>query len=140
MVSNPLLSLEMLIVRLLHLKEIPSYADLVSNNATQETVEVKFKQPIEKINKEKGKLVKVSQDQIKSTIQTKPELASLNKEEINIESIKTFEDLIKLSSKKREIELKFDLERNVNLIRFSEGKIDIAFNDREIWKNENIFQ
>ena len=129
LVSNPLLSLEMLIVRLLHLKEIPSYSDLVSNNATQETVEVKIKQPIEKINKEKGKLVKVSQDQIKSTIQTKPELVSLNKEEVNIESIKTFEDLIKLSSKKREIELKFDLERNVNLIKFSEGKIDIAFNE-----------
>ena len=62
-------------------------------------------------------------------MQTKPELVSLNKEEVNIESIKTFEDLIKLSSKKREIELKFDLERNVNLIRFSEGKIDIAFNE-----------
>ena len=129
LVSNPLLSLEMLIVRLLHLKEMPSYADLVSNNSSQETSEVKIKQPIEKINKEKGKLVKVSQDQIKSTIQTKPELVSLNKEEVNIESIKTFEDLINLSSKKREIELKFDLERNVNLIRFSEGKIDIAFNE-----------
>ena len=33
------------------------------------------------------------------------------------------------ASKKKEIELKYDLERNVNLIRFSEGKIDIGFNE-----------
>ena len=47
----------------------------------------------------------------------------------NLETILSFEDLIKLSSKKKEIELKYDLERNVNLIKFSEGKIDIAFNE-----------
>ena len=41
----------------------------------------------------------------------------------------SFEDLIKISSKKKEVELKYDLERNVNLIKFSEGKIDIAFNE-----------
>ena len=40
-----------------------------------------------------------------------------------------FENLIKLSSKKKEIELKYDLERNVNLIKFSQGKIDIGFNE-----------
>ena len=27
------------------------------------------------------------------------------------------------------MELKYDLEKNVNLIKFSDGKIDIAFND-----------
>ena len=27
------------------------------------------------------------------------------------------------------MELKYDLEKNVNLIKFSEGKIDISFND-----------
>ena len=37
--------------------------------------------------------------------------------------------MIKLSTEKREIELKYDLERNVNLIKFSEGKIDISFNE-----------
>ena len=82
-----------------------------------------------KILNEKSTITKVSKDQIKSTIQTKPELTSLNQNEINIESIKSFEDLIKLSSKKKEVELKYDLERNVKLIKFSEGKIDITFND-----------
>ena len=31
--------------------------------------------------------------------------------------------------KKKEIHLKYDLENNVNLIKFSEGKIDISFNE-----------
>ena len=44
-------------------------------------------------------------------------------------SISSFEDLIKLSSNKKEIELKYDLEKNVNLIKFSDGKIDISFNE-----------
>ena len=40
----------------------------------------------------------------------------------------SFEDLINLSSKKKEIQLKYDLENNVNLIKFSIGKINISFN------------
>ncbi len=40
----------------------------------------------------------------------------------------SFEDLIQLTSKKKEIQLKYDLEKNVNLIKFTEGKIDISFN------------
>ena len=50
----------------------------------------------------------------------------------NVESGKikvlSFEDLINLSSKKKEIQLKYDLENNVNLIKFSIGKINISFN------------
>ena len=51
-------------------------------------------------------------------------------EEPSLESVKNFDQLIKLVSKKREIELKYDLERNVNLVKFSEGKIDISLNDK----------
>ena len=32
-------------------------------------------------------------------------------------------------TRKKEIQLKYDLEKNVNLIKFSEGKIDISFNE-----------
>ena len=35
-----------------------------------------------------------------------------------------------MSSKKREVELKYDLERNVNLINFSTGKINIGSNEK----------
>ena len=46
-----------------------------------------------------------------------------------MEKIDTFEDLIKISSKRKEIELKYDLERNVQLIKFSNGNIDISINE-----------
>ena len=82
---------------------------------------------------EKKEINKISKDQIKNTTQTKPELTSLDPKSLiqnmNLENISSFEDLIKLSSKKKEIELKYDLERNVNLVKFSEGKIDISFNE-----------
>ena len=129
LVSNPLLSLEMLIFRLLHLKEMPSYDDLINNTLSRtDTFDVSVKASNKTLNEE-TELTKTSKDQIKSTIQTKPDLTLLMPKETNMESIKSFEDLIKLSSKKKEIELKYDLERNVNLIKFSQGKIDIAFNE-----------
>ena len=62
----------------------------------------------------------------------------VSQEEINLEwvvtenhgkKVSSFEDLILLSSKKKEIHLKYDLENNVNLIKFSQGKIDISFNE-----------
>ena len=65
-------------------------------------------------------------DQIKSITKNEP----VNKLE-NPESLKiySFEDLIKLAEKYKEIELKYDLERNVKLVKFEEGKIDISFNE-----------
>tara|TARA_Y100000590_G_scaffold375619_1_gene440652 strand:+ start:80 stop:1729 length:1650 start_codon:yes stop_codon:yes gene_type:complete len=129
LVSNPILSLEMLIVRLIHLKDMPSYENLLDNlkkNNSNETDGTE-KLEIETISKKKISTIenpvdKVSKDQIKNTIQTKPALSSLN------EKVSSFEDLINLALKKKEIQLKYDLERNVNLIKFSEGKIDISFN------------
>ena len=73
--------------------------------------------------------------QIKNITQTKPDLTSTKNEilikekETNVKSILNFEDLIYLSAEKKEMELKYDLEKNVNLIKFSDGKIDISFND-----------
>tara|TARA_B100000029_G_C17328085_1_gene870651 strand:- start:159 stop:914 length:756 start_codon:yes stop_codon:yes gene_type:complete len=124
-VSNPILSLEMLIIKLLHLKAMPSYENILNKeDKLSEIKEIKTK-----ILKDQNQINKISKEQIKSTIQTKPELTSLKSEEKNINYVKSFEDLIKLSSEKKEIELKYDLEKNVNLIKFSEGKIDIAFNE-----------
>jgi DNA polymerase-3 subunit gamma/tau len=75
----------------------------------------------------------VSTTQIKNTIQekkeapkTKPEILNEN---ISKAAIQSFQDLINLANKNREIELKFDLERNVRLVKFEQGKIDISFNE-----------
>ena len=44
--------------------------------------------------------------------------------------IKSFQDLINIADNEREIELKYDLERNVKLVSFNKGKIDISFNEK----------
>ena len=136
-VSNPILSLEMMVVRLIHLKDMPSYEGILDSinksnlkNDNDNVISEKYTKV--DIN-EKNEINKISKDQIKNTLQTKPELGSTDPkkliEEKNLEHISSFEDLIKLSSIKKEVELKHDLEKNVNLIKFSEGKIDIGFNE-----------
>ena len=114
---------------------MPSFQDVL------ETVNINKSTQIENISKDikqtkkfvdNNELIQKPKNQIKSTFQTKVKLETLsqkNSSDINKENITSFEDLINLSSKKKEIELKYDLERNVNLIKFSEGKIDIGFNE-----------
>ena len=46
--------------------------------------------------------------------------------EINISN---FIELIDLCNKKKEIKLKYELENNINLVSFSQGLIEIAFNE-----------
>jgi len=137
-VSNPLLSLEMLVIKLQHIKGLTSYEELLDTlkknnlNNTRESSNISIEPKKEKILSNENQVNKVSKNQIKNIIQTKPVLSSLNDKNLSTnetkEKILSFEDLIKLSSSKGEVELKYDLER-VNLIKFSEGKIDIAFNE-----------
>ena len=57
-----------------------------------------------------------------------PEPEILNvKPEIEINN---FQDLINVANKEKEVELKYDLERNVKLVSFKNGKIDISFNEK----------
>ena len=140
-VSSPILSLEMLVVRLVHLEEMPSYEDVLEslkkNNSSQ--AEVNSNVTIDRENDKKifsnetDEIANISKDQIKNTTQTKPILSSLNPKnlpkDIIVGKISSFEELILLSARKKEIQLKYDLENNVNLIKFSEGKIDISFNE-----------
>ena len=65
-------------------------------------------------------------NQIKTNVIKNPEL----EKQTNIKSeINNFQDLINIANKEKEIELKYDLERNVKLVSFNKGKIDISFND-----------
>jgi DNA polymerase-3 subunit gamma/tau len=140
-VSNPILSLEMLVVRLTHIKDMPSYENILEslkkNNLSQEDESIKTTADMN-INKknlinETTETTKISKDQIKNISQKKPVLSPLHEKSLEKDSDKkkvlSFEDLISLSSAKKEIQLKYDLENNVNLIKFSQGKIDISFNE-----------
>ncbi len=66
-------------------------------------------------------------DQLKAKILTNPELEQKKTSKHRVES---FDDVVKLANKDNDIELKYDLERNVNLVSFSYGKIDITFNEK----------
>ena len=123
--TNPLLGLEMLVIRLLHLREMPAYEDLINESSSNQIDEI----PMQKeVIKKENEITQISKNQIKNTTQTKSEL-SLNPKDLDNKNIKSFEDLIKLASETKEIHLKYDLENNVNLIKFSERKIDISFNE-----------
>jgi len=139
-VSSQILSLEMLVMRLIHLKEIPTYEnilELLKNNNSNQPEENNQTETNLGTNKNKfvnleSDIVKTSKDQIKTTTQTKPALSSLNQKTlkaVNEQKVLSFKDLISISSIKKEIHLKYDLENNVNLIKFTQGKIDISFNE-----------
>ena len=140
-VSNPILSLEMLIVRLVHLKDMPSYENILESlkknnlNKTEENnnTTINLNNDKKNILSEENKITKISRNQIKNMTQAKPILPSINpkrfSKEPTLEKVSSIEELISLLSRKKEIQLKYDLENNVNLIKFSEGKIDISFNE-----------
>ncbi len=120
---NLSIAFQMLLSRLCHLKNMPdpqvvmennkdiNMSYLVSNNSS-ETPILDSKTQIKNISQELEK--------------PKP---NLNQNKIT-SKINSFEELISYVEMKKEIELKFDLERNVRLVKFSNGKIDIAFNDK----------
>ena len=70
--------------------------------------------------------MKEAQDQIKN----KPQNNDTSKNFENRIQISSFQDLIELANKEKEVELKYDLERNVKLVSFNKGKIDISFNEK----------
>jgi len=43
--------------------------------------------------------------------------------------INSFEELLKICSEKKEIKLKYELEKNVNLVSFEKNRVEISFND-----------
>ena len=136
-VNNLNLSLEMLIIRLIHLKGMPTYEGVLEQLNKNENIinndNLEIKKKISNPTNEKYEISKISKKQIKPTIQTKPKLTLENSNEvlnkISFENISSFEELIKLSSTKKEIELKYDLENHVSLVKFSDGKMDITFNE-----------
>ena len=141
-VPNHFLSFQMLIMRLVHLKDLPSPEQVIEdalNSDTRAMSESTEKQddfneikPGTIINKQTS-----AKTQIKSIIQEKAEDIDRNpkilekKQEVGkLEIINSFEKLIEITNDKKEIELKFDLERNVRVVKFETGKIDISFNEK----------
>ena len=130
-VSNENVTLEMYLMQMMHVN--------ITEEQYEETVisekAIGDKLPDEKKiidNKKNFKPSGISKNQLKNVDQIKT--LTKNQPINNLESEKifkigSFEELIKLAEKNREIELKYDLERNVKLAKFEDGKIDINFNE-----------
>jgi len=122
-VSNQHLSIEMFLIRLMHLSSVKSKNKV-------EKVEIDLKSE-NLVNNKETELTSKTINQIKNVAQeekTKPEVQTEIKAEKKI-NINAFEDLIEICSKKKEIKLKYELEKNVNLVKFEKNRIEISFNE-----------
>ena len=130
-IGNENLTLQMYIVQLLHIKNMEEKNEInyetSSFNNQQENLSGK---KLEDKSIETNQFSKIK-NQLKSTnqIKTSP-IKNLSQTEKSKIEIISFQDLIDQANKEREIELKFDLERNVKLVSFNKGKIDISFNEK----------
>ena len=130
-IGNENLTLQMYIVQLVHIKNMEERKEInhetSSFNNQQENLSGK---KLEDKSIEANQFSKIK-NQLKSTnqIKTSP-IKNLSQTEKSKIEIISFQDLIDQANKEREIELKFDLERNVKLVSFNKGKIDISFNEK----------
>ena len=121
-VTNPSLSVEMLLIRLMYLKDF-------NKQDFEETIITKNKLD-STINKNDISINRKTIDQMKSTSQQDEIKPKLKSNEVNNKLlINNFEELIDLCTKKKEIKLKYELESNINLVAFDQGRIEIAFNE-----------
>ena len=134
-VGNENLTLEMYIMQLMHLKNIDQTQDVAPaevyfNGESTQTKKIELSSNDEREDKKIKSTYKnqlKSTDQIKTNFVKNPEPKS---EPVNTLAIKTFEDLIRTANNEKEVELKYDLERNVKLVSFVPGKMNITFNEK----------
>ena len=131
-VGNENLTMEMYIMQLVHLKNLDEEDEL--RNETISSTNKEQSLPSKKINEKTLDNSYPSQikNQLKNTdqIKTTPVKKLSSEAEKSKLEITSFQDLIRKANEEKEIELKYDLERNVKLVSFNKGTIDISFNDK----------
>ena len=134
-VSNQHLSIEMFLIKLIHLID---FKPKNLNDSDEKFIDqdLKIKKEIsstqiknkETINQIKN-VVQEKKDKPSSELEAKPENKIL---------ISSFDDLLNVCFLKKEMQLKYELEKNVSLVRFENGIIEISFNnnlDKSFVKN-----
>jgi DNA polymerase-3 subunit gamma/tau len=133
-VGNENLALEMYVMQLMHLKNIESREEILAESyAARESTLLKTTTLAEVNESNDTKITSNSKNQLKSIdqIKTRPiKNLELQTKTFKYFEIKKFEDLIKITTSEKDVELKYDLERNVNLVSFTKGKINITFNEK----------
>jgi DNA polymerase III subunit gamma/tau len=132
-VGNENLTLEMYIMQLVHLKNIDERKEIlnIENNQDNLSDENLIGKKIDDKQLEKN-IPNQIKNQLKSTnqIKTNPIKSLANEIRKSRIEITSFQDLIYQADAEKEIELKYDLERNVKLVSFNKGTIDISFNEK----------
>ena len=118
-VSNQNLAIEMYLIRLIYLSPNKQGKDMENN---------KTKLLVEKDSNYSSKNDVVNQ--IKNITQ---EEKIKSESDINVKAenrvIDTFKNLLNICYEKKEIKLKYELEKNVNLVNFERNRIEISFNE-----------
>ena len=133
-VSNQNLSIEMFLIRLVYLKGLSKIPEMVNSIPTKDKLDDEDKIIIKNSLNEEDDLFDLknnSVDQIKNIIQEKKQEVDVKKNEELSEKnlIHTFNQLIEFCEIKKEIKLKYELEKNVNLVSFENCRIEISFNE-----------
>ena len=120
-VSNQNLSIEMFLMRLMHLVSLQENNNESNVNDLSKIVEKK--NIISDLKTDTIKQIKNVSQEKKINIEKQSEIKA---EETIVGS---FDQLLKICSDKKEIKLKYELEKNVNLVSFEKNRIEISFND-----------
>ena len=124
-VSNQHLSIEMFLIRLMHLSSIKlkkkSTTSLDETNFDND--QIQQKPEVESSIKTIDQIKNISQEK-KNNPEIETDIKAIDRNLIN-----SFEDLLNVCSKNKEIKLKYELEKNVNLVKFEKNRIEISFND-----------
>ena len=119
-VSNQHLSIEMFLIRLMHLSSVKQVKKIDTKPKEENsTSKIEIKTETKIIDQIKN----ISQEEKKN-----PEIQTEVKAEIKT-LINSFDELIAICTSKKEFKLKFELEKNVNLVKFEKNRIEISFND-----------
>ena len=135
-VSNQSLSIEMFLIRLIHLKEIPNISEIIEQNnyskvPTSNREDESIKQSISNENNNFSDFKNKTIGQIKNVVQEKHFENKVDDQtnHQDIININSFDQLLRVCNLKKEIRLKYELENNVNLVNFENNRIEISFNE-----------
>ena len=108
-------------------------SDISHENSNQINGNINQTSPSKKIESEDFFGIKDKAEtigQMKSIVQEKNVTLKDNKEiETGTNLINSFDDLLEICSSKKEIKLKYELEKNINLVSFENQRIEISFNE-----------
>ena len=129
-VSNQNLTIEMFLLRLIYLTGVKENKPQIQKKLKDETSE---KVELPEIKSDGNSNSNKTINQIKNITQnreTEPKKETSKIESINTLKITSFDDLIKICNENKEIKLKYELENNVNLVKFEKLRIEISFNEK----------